>query len=246
MFYIIALLYIIDNVSISFAGCRPADAQYVAVTAPTDSFEISLKSNAIPASYGHGLGKLQLWMLTKIIASLTGYFTSVLSFIFSNKSQRGEGSKTSVTFCKVRVESNTGTRYFYFRFRRFIYNAASSSYVTGSWDIQEGANIGAWLDSSYLYQGLSEDEAAKRLSIVGPNVLKLKKPTVIGSIYAEFSKPFYLYQNFMIWTWGKIASVALDELCYTCSQVYPLSFQHRSGTIIWPLSILAFELLVAL
>ncbi|KAL3816680.1 hypothetical protein ACHAXA_003870 [Cyclostephanos tholiformis] len=137
-----------------------------------------------------------------IIASLTGFFTSVLSFIFSNRSQRGEGSKTSVTFCKVRVDSNTGTRYFYFRFRRFIYDAALNSFVTGSWDVQEGANIGAWLDSSYLHQGLSEDEAVKRLGIVGPNVLKLKKPTIIGSIYAEFSKPFYLYQTFMVWTWA--------------------------------------------
>lgn len=185
-----------DNlIPLSSAGCRPADAHYVAITAQTDSFEISLKSNAI-------------------IADLTGFFTSILSFIFSDKSQRGEGSKTSVTFCKVHVESNTGTRYFYFRFRRFIYDAASNTFVTGSWDVQEDANIGAWLDSSYLYRGLSKDEAVKRLGIVGPNVLKLKKPTVIGSIYAEFSKPFYTYQTFMVWTWGEITTCILLQFMF--------------------------------
>jgi hypothetical protein len=178
---------------LSFVGCRPANAHYVAVTAQIDLFEISLKSNAI-------------------IASLTGLFTSVLSFIFSDKSQRGEGSKTSVTFCKVRVDSNTGTRYFYFRFRRFIFDAASNTFVTGSWDVQEDANIGVWLDASYLHRGLSKDEAVKRLGIVGPNVLKLKKPTVIGSMYAEFSKPFYLYQTFMVWTWGKIVTCIYQQL----------------------------------
>ena len=48
-------------------------------------------------------------------------------------------------------------------------------------------------------------EASMRRGIVGPNVLDLKKPTIITSIANEFSKPFYLYQNFLVWTWGKIA-----------------------------------------
>jgi hypothetical protein len=81
------------------------------------------------------------------------------------------------------MDKTTGTRYFYFRFRRFVYDAASNKFVPGSWDVQEGVKIGDWLDSSYLHQGLSKDEAVKRRGIVGPNVLELKTPTVIGSIY---------------------------------------------------------------
>ncbi len=161
-----------------------------------------------------------------MIVSLTGFFTTVLSFLFSDASQRGKGSSTSVTFCRVRIDKKTGTRYFYFRFRRFVYDAASYKFMYGSWDVQEGqpiaggsngsyygedaqpgrsVTIGEWLDSSYLHQGLCNDEAVKRRGIVGPNVLELKKPTVIGSIYNEFSKPFYLYQTFMVWTWGEVA-----------------------------------------
>jgi hypothetical protein len=182
------------------------------------------------------------------IASLTGFFTKVISFLFSNNSQRGEGSATSVTFCKVRVDSKMGTRHFYFRFRRFIYDAALKTYVTGSCDVQKGMLIGEWLDSSYMRQGLSQDEAVKRLGIVGPNVLKLKKPTFIRSMYTEFSKPFYLYQTFMVWTWGKIASTSFRRLIlYLLTSIRSVwSFQHRSGTTTWQLSILAFDLLVAL
>ena len=185
-----------------FAGCRPNNAHYVAVTAPINSSDVSLKSNAI-------------------IASLTGCFTSVLSFLFSNASQRGEGSSTSVTFCKVRMDKTTGTRYFYFRLRRFVYDAASNRFVLGRWDVQEGVKIGEWLDSSYLHQGLSNDEAVRRRGIVGPNVLELKKPTVIGSICTEFSKTFYLYQNFMVWTWGKITNFSHVRIL-----LYPLTSLH--------------------
>ena len=160
-----------------FAGCRPEDATYVAVTAPIDPdpidlFKISLK-------------------------------------------------RSSVTFCKVRLERKMGTRYFYFRFRRFVYDDASNKFMAGSWDVSKGVNIGEWLDSSYLHQGLSKDEAVKRLGFVGPNVLKLKKPTVIGSIFTEFSKSFYLYQTFLVWTWGKTTHAPFDNrLIFTCSHKF--------------------------
>ena len=187
------IVLIIDNFPLPFAGCCPDDAHYVAVTALIDSHESSLKRNAI-------------------IASLVGCFTSVLSFIFSDKAQRSQGLSTSVTYCKVRVDSKTANRYFYFRFRRFIYDAELNKYVAGNWDVEEGVKIGEWLDSSYLHQGLSMDEVIKRRGVVGPNELDLKKPTIVSSTIREFSKPFYLYQNFLIWTWGKIMYEPFDIL----------------------------------
>ena len=192
------VVLIINNFPLSFAGCCPDNAQYVAVTALIDSHQSSLKRKTI-------------------IASLVGCFTSVLSFIFSNKSQSSQGSSTSVTYCKVQVDSKTANRYFYFRLRRYIYIAKLNKYVSGNWDVKEGVKIGEWLDSSYLHEGISNDEAVKRLGVVGPNVLTLKKPTIISSIMHEFSKPFYLYQNFLIWTWGKIANASLTTQTYFIS-----------------------------
>jgi hypothetical protein len=66
-------------------------------------------------------------------------------------------------------------------------------------DITEGATIGDWLDKDTMHKGLTGNEATQRLGVVGPNILDLKKPTVLGCIIREFSKPFYLYQNFMVW-----------------------------------------------
>jgi hypothetical protein len=113
--------------------------------------------------------------------------------------------QNEVTFCKVKVEAKSGSRYFYFRFRRYIFDAVQNKFIPGCWNIHqdEKMTIGHWLDRSYLYEGLSNEEASIRRGIVGPNVLDLKKPTIIMSIAKEFSKPFYLYQNFLVWTWGK-------------------------------------------
>jgi magnesium-transporting ATPase (P-type) len=84
--------------------------------------------------------------------------------------------------------------------RRYIYNPELKRFIPGCWNAK--TNIGTWLNKSYMYCGLTTHEADRRLGIVGPNVLDLKKPTLFGSIKNEFSKPFYLYQNFMVWTWG--------------------------------------------
>lgn len=79
--------------------------------------------------------------------------------------------------------------------------------------------IGRWLDRSYLYEGLSHEEASIRRGIVGPNVLDLKKPTILMSIANEFSKPFYLYQNFLVWTWGKsITLIVLESILLLLAQ----------------------------
>jgi cation-transporting ATPase 13A3/4/5 len=75
-------------------------------------------------------------------------------------------------------------------------------FIPGRLDITEGATIGNWLNKDTLHKGLTSNEATQRLGVVGPNILDLKKPTVLGCIIREFSKPFYLYQNFMVWTWA--------------------------------------------
>ena len=133
-------------------------------------------------------------------------FRSFLSFLYSDEAQHpATGTHYKVTFCKIRVDPKTGSKYFYFRMRRYIYCKETKKYIPGCWSVTHNSNIGAWLDkASYLHQGLSSQEALQRLGIVGPNVLDLKKPSLFGSIKNEFSKPFYLYQNFMVWTWAPL------------------------------------------
>ena len=206
-------------------GCLPKDANYIAVTAPVQSIVDNYKNDYI----------------VKLLATLSRIFHGVLSFVYSDTSQRLTQG-VHVTFCKVKVDAKTGSRYFYFRYRRYIFDASQNTFIPGCWDIQqdEKRTIGHWLDRSYLYEGLSNEEASMRRGIVGPNVLDLKKPTIIMSIANEFSKPFYLYQNFLVWTWGKIAYPY--SISNPTSSVYGLLtlfvqmiVQHHTGIITWPL-----------
>eukprot|EP00956_Cyclotella_meneghiniana_P011336 scaffold15938_cov27-Cyclotella_meneghiniana.AAC.2 len=74
-------------------------------------------------------------------------------------------------------------------------------YRPGCMDIAKDSTIGKWLEKDSMTKGLSISESTWRLGIVGENRIHMDKPTVIKSFFKEFHKPFYLYQNYMIWTW---------------------------------------------
>lgn len=130
-------------------------------------------------------------------------------------------------FCPIESDSTTGKRGFYFRMRRFVYeadkqpgsrdvddtlgdvknqsndvsyeenkedesNGITMSFRPGTIDV--GNTLGDFMDQS---NGLSHEEAQARLGLTGRNSIHMKRPTILGSIIGEFSKPFYLYQNFM-------------------------------------------------
>ena len=168
--------------SLFLRRCLHEEATFVAVTAP------------IMAADTHYDNK---W-ITRLLMRMGYAFRSALSFLYSDEMQTT--ALQEVTFCEVHVDPKTGSKHFYFRMRRYIYNPELKRFIPGCWNAK--TNIGTWLDKSYMYCGLTTHEADRRLGIVGPNVLDLKKPTLFGSIKNEFSKPFYLYQNFMVWTWG--------------------------------------------
>ena len=171
--------------SLFLRRCLHNEATFVAVSAPVISVDANHSS---------------VWI--KCMHSISACFHSVLSFLYSDTSQHPvEGSHHQVTFCPVRVDEKTGSRYFYFRMRRYIFDIEAGRFVLGCLDVTKESTIGDWMNKDYLCQGLSSDEAIKRYGFVGPNVLDLKKPTILGSIINEFTKPFYLYQNFMVWTW---------------------------------------------
>jgi hypothetical protein len=186
----------------------------------------------------HHDGNMAVKLATAVITAMH----RALMMLYSDTSQnRAEDLHVEVIYCRVGSDGKTGSRYFIFRYRRYIHDATSNKFIPGCWNAQQDVPIREWLDSSYLHQGLSNKEAAKRLGIVGPNVLELKKPTIVSSIIREFSKPFYLYQNFLVWTWGKIpGSFAALFTSTTRSHMYQ-NVQHHSGTITCSLSTASFE-----
>ena len=172
----------------------------------------------------------------------TSILQNTLAFLYSDETLRStDGWQNKVTYCKVKKDATTGTRYFYFRFRRYIYDETLQKFIPGFMDVTQDKSISSWLDKSYLHQGLSHEEATRRLGVVGPNVLDLKKPTILMSILTEFSKLFYLYQTFMVWTWGKNRIRSLFCLGRVTHNSLSTNIQHPIGIITWRSSIRLFE-----
>lgn len=170
--------------SLFLRRCLFDEASYVAVRAPICSVVTHDKT---------------MW-ITRKLSGVSSCFHSVMSLLYSDASLNAQRSN-QVIFCPVRIDLATGSRYFYFRMRRYTYDSKTERFVLGCWDVTEDSTIGHWTDKDFMYKGISKDEATNRLGFVGPNVLDLKKPFILKSIINEFSKPFYLYQNFMVWTW---------------------------------------------
>jgi cation-transporting ATPase 13A3/4/5 len=103
---------------------------------------------------------------------------------------------TTTTFCKIEIDKNTAGRSFYHRMRRYVYDDESGTFVLGTMTV--GSTLGDFLDQA---QGLTSEEVVQRTARVGRNMIHMTKPTILGSIGKEFSKTFYLFQNFMVWTW---------------------------------------------
>jgi E1-E2 ATPase/Cation transporter/ATPase, N-terminus len=89
-----------------------------------------------------------------------------------------------------------GVKYFCHEFRRYNYNAETDAFEAGQLPVVH--TIGDVLQAK---AGLTTEQVEQRLRIVGPNVIEMKRPSFFRCLYTEFSKPFYVYQNYMLWTW---------------------------------------------
>ena len=113
-------------------------------------------------------------------------------FIFSdiNRSKLG-----TTSFCKVETDA-LGKRFFTYRFSRYTYDDGEGCFKPGV--IVVGSTIGEILDAE---TGLTSQEVKYRHAVVGPNSLPLRKPNFFRILIEEFNQAFYVYQNYMVWTW---------------------------------------------
>ncbi|KAL7548228.1 hypothetical protein ACHAWF_011518 [Thalassiosira exigua] len=127
-----------------------------------------------------------------VLEHLMSCANCILGCLFG-QSQSAHGTQT---FCPVKVDRNTGTRFITYQMRRFNYDEDAECFVPSSCSV--GRTLGDFLACR---QGLTEAEVNHRHSQVGRNVIHLPKPSYLKSVLQEFSKVFYLYQMFIIWTW---------------------------------------------
>lgn len=160
------------------------DATYMAVKAPVRKVDTLYKKKK----------------LAKLLEFLTKQLVRLMNFIYSIESNdEHDDTQYRTTYCKVETDPRTATRYFYFRMTRFCYDDSVKKFIAGRFDVTQDATIGKWLDETHIKNGLTMADSTWRLGLVGANVLECKKPSIFRSIIQEFSKAFYLYQNFMVW-----------------------------------------------
>eukprot|EP00300_Choanocystis_sp_HF-7_P024223 c25631_g1_i1.p1 GENE.c25631_g1_i1~~c25631_g1_i1.p1 ORF type:complete len:1297 (+),score=301.51 c25631_g1_i1:36-3926(+) len=121
-------------------------------------------------------------------------FLRIISWIFSDTAYT-YGVDGVRTCCKVCTNSH-GVKYIIYNFRKYSFSSESGLYEPVNFSV--GTAIS---DLIKQRDGLTAQEADRRRQIVGPNIMDIPAPTVFGVVLAEFSKPFYLYQNFMAWSW---------------------------------------------
>ena len=121
---------------------------------------------------------------------------ALMSFIFSDALAFGCFRGSNGIYVLRPVERGLdGSKYFVFMFRR--YNLDGDKFVPGHWNTGKYVEDILAADTS---EGLSSEEVEVRRRIVGPNKIEMEKPTFWKTMKEEFSKPFYTYQSFMIWS----------------------------------------------
>jgi hypothetical protein len=168
--------------SLFYQRCVLGEATHVSVLVPYDDDA----SQSVESKGTKYIVNIQMWI--QILFSLVN---RCMAFLFSERAR--EAGK--VEYCPVETDTD-GTRFFVFNFRRYNYDDASCKFAPGVW--HAATTIG---DFDKMRTGLAANEVEKRRRVVGPNSIEMKPPSLLRSISEEFTKPFYTYQNYMVWTW---------------------------------------------
>lgn len=121
------------------------------------------------------------------------YGNRVMGFLFSDMSNAQASGK--IEYCVVTTDLD-GTRFFVFNFRRYNYSKQLCKFVPGRWETVRKIS-----DIDNVRGGLSRQEVGMRRALVGPNIIEMHEPSLLRTLSNEFSRPFYTYQNYMVWSW---------------------------------------------
>ncbi|KAJ1877768.1 hypothetical protein LPJ57_003776, partial [Coemansia sp. RSA 486] len=97
------------------------------------------------------------------------------------------------TTCPV-SRTTQGRHYFTYQCTRYVYDDDMQQY--SPFDFELGTSNNELLDRG---EGLTSEEAAFRLELIGPNFIEVKVPGVFGAFAREFMSFFYIYQFIFLW-----------------------------------------------
>jgi hypothetical protein len=113
-------------------------------------------------------------------------FSRILRALFPNPHDV-PGKKGS--FCRVSLDKVSGRRWITYRLRRYVFESSIGGFAPGFIDVGKKLT-----DFTVQADGLSTNEAARRMGIVGLNKAMIPKPTFLSSLVVEYFRLFYIYQ----------------------------------------------------
>jgi len=170
--------------SVYYRRAMLQDASIVAVFVPT----ILSEPKTVDANAAGYIAQLRAFL-----ARIAKTANTCMAFLFSDTTRASQMG--TVQYCKVLVDQD-GTSYFIFNFRRYVFDYEEGKFVPGVCLVGKTIH-----EFDKQRTGLSSVEATHRRNLVGPNAIRMKRPNFLLSLFKEFSKLFYIYQAFMVWTW---------------------------------------------
>jgi cation-transporting ATPase 13A3/4/5 len=159
--------------------CSLDEATYVAIFVP----DVLEKKDVISEEVSQSKASI-------IFRTIYERFDSCLAFLFS---EPNTGVPGQTEYVKVQFDK---TKYIEFRLRRYHYDATMKCFHAAEIDVAGTA--------AQLYElrgGLSSEQVVEREATVGGNVITMGEPSFFFILFKEFTRIFYVYQNFMTWTW---------------------------------------------
>lgn len=134
----------------------------------------------------------QEWAVTRVFKIFNNFFDYALAFLFSEP-EHDEPGQTG--YCPVLTDEN-GVRYFDFQMRRYNFDTKTGSFIPAELFIG-----GRPAELLAMKAGLSTQDTKERTAVIGLNVITTEEPSFLRTLLREFSRIFYVYQNFMAWSW---------------------------------------------
>jgi predicted P-type ATPase len=113
-----------------------------------------------------------------------------LAWLFSEPANPVPGTTENV------VVQFDKTRFIDFHMRRYHFDEKTQTFLPAQLEV--AGTAAAMLQKQ---AGLSGAAVAEREANIGPNIIEIADPSFIRIVFKEFSRIFYVYQNFMTWTW---------------------------------------------
>jgi hypothetical protein len=240
-----AYRYPISTNTFFLRRCRLESATYIAVVAPTKAMKTDLV-----VGIGNRIADRMWGNVDFVFRTLFSYpynrsgFETLFCQIKSDKPAVSVVLRIRGLFMKKRDSPHPagiakGARFTYHRMRRYVFDDDAGRFIPSFYSV--GTSLGDFLAQ---VGGLSNQEVLKRTRLLGPNIIPIDKPTVYGSVMKEFNKPFYLYQNFMVWTWGPYwyYYMGIVNSCVRLvSGLVVALFQHNSDSVLYRLALVEGE-----